>query len=211
MRIRTLMLLVFAFFLIVPSISQADIISTFADGDEGWLVDGGLINLEDGYISVRENRAYHTMTLIAPGKFLGDLTGYLNGELSFDVANLNKITPEVNEFGTVTITGTGGSVSYTLGGFGVPAITGEWTTLSAALISDVWDVNLASVLSNVTAIKITMEYTGSSQGDLVGFDNFSITAGSQQPVPEPGTLLLMVAGIAAIGVGHKLKKRNKQA
>lgn len=211
MRIRTLMLLVFAFFLIVPSIAQADIISTFDNDDEGWIADGAQKEYipNNGYITLLDNVGGHVMAVSAPGNFLGDLTEYLNGVLAFDATKLNNNVSNVDAFGTVTIIGSGISVSYDLAPSGSPTTNGQWTTYSAELTTDIWGENLAAVLANVSEISVSLEYNNVLRGDLAGFDNFSITANSQQPVPEPGTLMLMVAGIAAIGVGRKLKNRSK--
>lgn len=197
--------------LAVPAQAQT-ITSGFDTGLDGWTGAGGAVTWVSsggnpgGYLRQADN-LNTWMTVFAPSAFLGNLSAYLGGSLSFDARNLGS-APDLNQaplFGTVTITGTGGSASRTLGGLGQPPAGNLWNGYSAALTAGLWTGNLTAALNNVTEISVVLEFNNDIV-EVAGFDNFKLQGVST--VPEPSSFALVGFGAALVGVGLRRKARN---
>ena len=141
------------------------------------------------------------MTVYAPELFHGDISSYLGGTISFDGKNIGGTDADLSTtpwFGTVTITGTGGTASFGVAGSGTgnPANDGLWHSYSAALDPLLWSGDLAGAMGDVTAISVVLEF-----GDIIvetaGFDNFQVAA-----VPLPGAMPLFLSALAFLGLGR---------
>ncbi len=169
----------------ILSASAASIISNFDNNDDGWTT-GGLVTLTyqssggnpDGFLLLEEAGG-DTFFVIAPEKFLGDLSSFDGGVLAFDSVIFSPSPPATfgDGFGRVTIVGGGTQAQLDLAP-NPPEYT--WTTYSASLTAAVWGVPQAtwqSILLNVTQIRIIQE---SVVGwETMGFDNFRIVEPEQ--------------------------------
>ena len=147
------------------------------------------------------------MTVSAPSKFLGDLSSFFGGSISFDARDVNGVASDLLSpgpwFGTVTITGTSGTSMATFAGTaaGQPPADGQWHPYSRPLLSGVWSGNFPAVLSNVTGIAVQLEFNN-AMVEKAGLDNFTLSA-----VPESGIASLLLCGLMAVA-GVTRRKKN---
>ena len=192
---------------------MGDIISSsFDDGLDDWSViktEGSVLHQSigghpGGFLQV-EDIGNDPVTLFAPDKFLGDLSRFDNGILSFDAKEFvfagARLKPR---YGEVTITGRSGSAVLDL----IPETTqfDTWLTYSAVLESVTWGVDDAAwqtLLQDVVEISIYFE-SSFPQGEIVGLDNFELAS----PVPEPSTFAAL-AGLSAMGLVFLRRRRKK--
>jgi hypothetical protein len=182
--------------------AHANINSSFNNGLEGWTGAGGTVSYGasggngGGYL-VQTDTMNTWMSVSAPAAFLGNLSTYSGGVLSFDVKNISNHASDLQSgpwFGAITITGAAGSASRNVAGAGagLPLADGLWRTYSTTLSPALWSGNLAAVLANTTAITLTLEFNNAIV-ETAGLDNFQIAA-----VPEPATAVLMGAGVMVL-------------
>ncbi len=163
---------------------------------QGWLSTGGA---PGGYFSARDAGEGMVWLYNAPTAYLGNQLAALGGTLSFDLKTSTLAAPMQN-WGDVKIAG--GGVELVLDAGASPGL--EWTSYSAALSPGSWrlgDLNGAlataadfqTVLSNVEFLRIRGEFSVAL--DQGGLDNVVLTSA----VPEPASVLMMLAGLAAVG------------
>ncbi|GCA91613.1 MAG: hypothetical protein GPI92_17015 [Microcystis aeruginosa K13-06] len=190
---------------------KADVIATFDSNVEGWTSTGAALTFVNtggnpgGFLSLTDNVTDY-MTVFTPAGLLGNWVQYLGGTLSFDARNLNGSVPDLNSsplFGTVTITGIGGTASQVLGGTGQPPADNLWHTYSASLNPALWSGNLAGALSGVTELGIVLESNNTVPAESNGFDNFIVTATTTTTVPEPSTTLVLTI-LGFIGLSSRI-------
>ncbi len=156
--------------------------STFATGAQGWTIadngPGGVPVFQPtggnggGWLQF-DDRTGGKMAAVAPPKFLGDLTRYDGGELSFDARTVDARGGSAHTcFGGIAITGSGRTVRADVAeGHTVPGA--PWTTYRARLTAEVFGTDTdtwRSILAGVTGIAITVEaYAGSNE--TMGLDN----------------------------------------
>jgi hypothetical protein len=195
-----------------PANSQT-ITSGFDSGLEGWTSNGGAVSWVSsggspgGYLQQSDN-ASSWMTVSAPSAFHGNLSAFLGGTLSFDARNFGG-APDLTSaplFGTVTITGSGGSATRTLGGLGQPPVDQLWHAYSATLSSALWSGNLVGALSNVTSISVVLEFNNDIV-ETAGFDNFTLQAVATT-VPEPSSFAMVGLGVALVAVRFRRKAQR---
>jgi len=191
-----------------PAASAASVISSnFDSNTEGWTGINGVINFHwdptggqsGGFVRGRDAGEGTVWLLNAPSAYLGDLSGFYGGNLSFYLRQFAAPQPFVTPLPDVKIIGNGMSIvidagadpgnSWTL--YSVNLTSGAWhhDTLDGALASA---ADIQDVLSNVTDFRIRAEY--SSNVDSDGLDTVLLSS-----VPEPETYALMLAGLGVLG------------
>jgi hypothetical protein len=178
--------------------AAASIESTFDADLEGWTtsVGGDLAFVSTGGngggFLQQTDLDLSDMFVSAPAKFLGDLSSFLDGTLSFDARQVSGNGEKYAPFGFVTIFNGGNAISADIAGPEAPSI--DWTTFTVTLDAASFGTTsaaVADVLSNVTMMMVQLE---SQIGvvEVTGMDNFRLVS----TVPEPSTLALGVIGIA---------------
>lgn len=198
-RVPRMLVLMLAGFAVT---AQASVIRSGFDVDlEGWTAfDGGNPVFvasggnPGGYLEMTDTTG-GSMQAIAPAPFLGNRTGFLGGSLGFDAIQLNQDPSDWSGFGTVRLTGGGLTAFLDLAPDGEPGRV--WNSYSVVLDAALWSGDsLAAVLADLTSISIELEdHDGISE--VVGFDNFFLRTADDGQVPEPATLGLLGAALAA--------------
>jgi hypothetical protein len=147
-----------------------------------------------GYLFVDNAEGSIIVRAIAPAKFLGDLSSFNGGTLSFDGNLLSKgsvaFFPPYGQVRISTSSGTPATLDLAPND---PAI-GVWTTYGVSLDAATWGetpARWAQILSDVTEIAIVLEAVSGFETN--GFDNFAIT-----PVPEASPAALLTATAAGV-------------
>ena len=191
--------------LAVHAASALTIESTFDTGLEGWTTSvGGELTFvatggNPGGFLQQTDIDLSDMFVSAPANFLGNLSAFLNGSLSFDARQVSGAGEKYAPFGFVTLFNGGNAVSADIAGADAPS--SDWSTFSINLDPAGFQTTpeaLAAVLSNVTLIAVQLE---SQIGvvEVTGMDNFRLVSA----VPEPSTLLL---GSFGLGVALCLRR-----
>ena len=172
-----LFLLVFSTAFIFP---QEVLISTFDQDSESWAVNGGIMYYHStegnpgGFIEFEDDQDGAGI-FIAPGKFLGDIRGYNQGILSFDLKNTNDNGQDsLYGYGNIRITSSNSSAQKNVVPLGYIE---EWTAFSIPLTSETWGVTESgwdSLLSDVIEISIQMDAQW-NYFDRSGLDNFALS------------------------------------
>lgn len=198
--------------LALPLTAAPVVSSTFDSNSEAWLVAGDGPNTAVVYLPAGGNpggaiqRADLTdgyMHFQAPAKFLGNLSAYYNGTLSYDLLQTVPFN-DPEWFYRELIEGAGMLILNTAG---LPPNTANWVHRSVALnaaagwiavasLNDyigtpITEAQFQAVLANVTALYITGDLI--SGADLATLDNVTL-----QAVPEPSTWLFTGAALAAL-------------
>ena len=193
-----------AAFAVALSIAQASattISSTFDTGAEGWTAldtVGHDYNANwqstggnpGGFLEGVENVSNGgTGYFIAPSKFLGDLSAYAGGTLSYDL----EVISGSDYFSDVDVIISNGSnsVSWTSN---INPVGDGWVAFHVQLDQANFGSNLASILSNVTELQIRGEFISGPEEE--GLDNVKLTSSA---VPEPSTWAMMLLGFASLG------------
>jgi hypothetical protein len=174
--------------------APADLLFDFDTDAQGWTVlfDGTLTHeatggQSGGYLRLTDTSTNTDFELAAPASLAGNLSAYLGGTLQFQARNLD-VLPDWPDFGRITLTGAGMTVSFD----GVPADQPppdpQWHTYSVRLTTDNFTTNLPTVLADLTQLSIKTEFH-QGLGDDIGIDNIRISA-----VPESPTWALLLAG-----------------
>lgn len=181
--------------------------SSFDTGTEGWTaqgdVEGGLQwssigGNPGGHVFIDDQTVGGVTYFIAPDAFRGNHSVALGTNLTFD---LKQVYPGgANQFESPDVILQGNGLTVT---FNTPEnpTNGAWTSYSVPLSATGWTLDslsgtpattaqFASVLSNVTALKVRAEYQ--SGADIGYLDNVAM-------VPEPGTWAMLLAGLCSIG------------
>lgn len=153
--------------------------SEFSIGVEDWTGSGGnLVYINDGNSGgfLRLDDTQNTeMSLSAPSKFLGDLSFFKDGILSFDATEFsNRPAGTFSSFGEVTLSSSADSITVDLAPEPDAPIKDIWTTYSIKLSATEWGVSEArweALLADITSININLE-SGAQIQESVGFDNF---------------------------------------
>lgn len=174
----------------------------FDSGDQGWFSTlGGAQTWKAsggnaaGYLEIADVSG-DDFRLNAPVAALGNWSSLLNGTFAFDAKNISGVAADWPTFGTVTITGSAGIVSFDMVAGAAPEPDGLWHRYSVVLNTANFGALLPAVLGNVTAFSLTVEsHNGFGTGaEINGIDNVTLAAA----VPEPASGVLLGLGLAAI-------------
>lgn len=165
----------------ILSVANAgEITSNFDASLEGWGItsDGDLTHIpaggNPGGFAQLTDTGGANYAAFAPAKFLGDLSSFNGGTLSFDVLRVSGCCNPDPDFGRVTLSGSAGSVTLDF----VPGAPGySWTTYDAPMTAQAWGLSEAtwqSLLADVQSIRIALEAYGGS--DDTGLDNVTLFA-----------------------------------
>lgn len=166
-------------------------------GGVSWISSGGN---SGGFLQIADTTDQDFLAVF-PGGSLGNWSSYLGGTLSFDARNINNETPDWAPFGLVTLTSGSTTLSLDLIPGNQPPSDGQWHHYEVPLTVAVWGPQLPSVLSSLSGASIKGEFHAGVT-EVVGFDNINVTA-----VPEPATPMLMLSGLALVGIAA-LKRRG---
>jgi hypothetical protein len=203
----------FALTLTIAQASASTISSTFDGSADGWIaVDPtgdytaswqGLGGNPGGYLLGNENTPLGgTGYFTAPSKFLGNLSAYFNGTLSYDLKVIAGTLSSFFEDVDVRITGAAGTVSWSSA---LVPLGNDWFTMQVQLNSANFSGgDLAAILADVTKFEIRGELISGSESE--GLDNVFLATSA---VPEPSTWAMMMLGFT--GVGYMIRRRRKQA
>jgi hypothetical protein len=138
---------------------------------------------------------------IAPSKFLGNLSGYAGGTLSYDL----KVFSGTDYFSDVDVilTGNGKSASWTSN---INPVGDGWVNFKVQLNQANFGSDLASILSDMTEIQIRGEFISGAEQE--GLDNVKLMSSA---VPEPSTWAMLILGFAGLGFMAYRRKQSGPA
>jgi len=195
----------------------------FATDAQGWGVENGALSFAwtarggdpGGYISANDdpNASSALWFFAAPARFLGHKPVAYGGTLAFSLESLSDSPRSTTPRANVQLLGNNG-VLLAFGGGDFPGT--DWTRYSVKLIADgAWTIgsvggpaateaDFRSVLGDLLALRITGDYyTGVEKTSL---DSVVLVAAA---VPEPGTVLMWLAGgVALLGIVRRRRPRE---
>jgi len=205
-----------AFALSIAQASATVISSTFDTGDDGWHAydptgdytstwhsSGGN---PDGFLDGIETDPQGGVGyFIAPSKFLGNLSAYAGGTLTYDFKVI--VGADYNYFDAADVIISNGATSVSWDPNINPVGYG-WYTFQVQLTEANFGSNLAFILSNVTELQIRGEFISYSEEE--GLDNVLLATPSQTPLPA--ALPLFATGLGGLGLlGWRRKRKNTAA
>ena len=208
---RTNIAAALAFALSLAPASAATISSTFDTGSENWIAVDPTADYTASWQStggnpggflqgIETNPLGSTGYFIAPSKFLGNLSAYSGGTLSYDI----KIIGGSSYFNDVDVIFSSGANSASWTSNINPTGQG-WFNFQIQLDqANFTGGNLAAILANVTKLQIRGEYINGTE--VEGLDNVQLMTAA---VPEPSTWAMMILGFA--GVGFMTYRRRQQS
>ncbi len=210
--------------------SAALITSTFDSGDDGWTIrtvvngDPPTVAIGSfaptfvptggnpgGYIQTGDPDGNATV-FVAPSGYLGDMSAYYGGTLSFDTRDTeNDGIPGV----LAVLVGTDRTLYSAFAG---PPSTTDWTGFSLSLSASDWRLtgildaqlgppasasDMTAVLGDLQELYIYADWN--TGGDLTDLDNVRLESSA---VPEPASMALL--GLTALGgIGLRMRQRRK--
>lgn len=194
-----------------PLQAQANLVSTFDAGAEGWAaIDEGTHDYTSiwqatggnpgGYLQGNEPAAYGGDGYFnAPASWLGNWSAYAGGTISYDIKVISGSSVFFDP--DVIISNGSNSVSWatTVSPYNPSR---NWVHYEVALTTANFGANLASVLSNVTRLQIRGEWINGTEQE--GFDNVMLTAA----IPEPQTYAMLLAGLGLLGFAARRRKQR---
>lgn len=191
--------------------------STFDAGAEGWTVVGDVARPVQwfaeggnpgGHIRAVDAARGGVTYFQAPDAYLGDQSGAINTNLSFDLQQSISGSPnQFNDGNDVVLVGGGQTLAFDTA---MNPNIGSWSHYEVPLVASLWHVsNLAGpvatdeqfsqVFSNLDALRIRAEYQ--SGGDTGYLDNVTM-------VPEPQSWAMLLFGLGLIAMTSRLRVRR---
>ena len=193
--------------LLVDRVDALMISSTFDTDADGWVSNsGGSLSYvasggnPGGFIQIADAGVSPNYGVIAPGKFLGDLSAFDGGQLVFDLKIIDQGNGGNQDNVGPRITNGIDTASFSFN----PNQPSDWKKHSVPLTASAWgltQLQWIALLSNVTEIQVFIELFGGD--DITGFDNFKLTS-----IPEPATMLLFGSGLIGLAGLRKRFKPN---
>jgi hypothetical protein len=211
-KTRIAVVMAFAFALSIVHASAATITSSFDTDAEGWFALDAVghdytANWQSsggnpgGYLQgIETDPNGGTGYFIAPSKFLGDLSSYSGGTLSYqlDVISGTDYFSDAD----VIISNGSSSVSWTPN---INPVGMGWYNFQVPLNEATFGSGLASILSDVTELQIRGEFiTGA---EVEGLDNVMLSSA----VPESSTWAMLLLGFAGLALRDIAKRSGKAA
>jgi hypothetical protein len=142
----------------------------------------------------------------ADGQFFLDLTSYFNVGTYGGVTQSFATTPGSNYVATFDL-GYGGNSGLFAGPVSVRATAGgtsaTFTSGSGTPNPAVWNLETFNFTASSSLTQLTIIGLSTAGGDYIGLDNIDVEAGSVGPAPEPGSYILILAGIGALGFARR--------
>ena len=203
------------------SVSALTITNSFDSDPQGWIGNPGEGALAwiavggnpDGHIQITDigggtNNGLASGALAGPS-FLGDLSAFNGGTLSFEMATIAGGGGTFASFGNLRIEGGGLVATNDVAG---NAPVGGWQNYSTGFDAATWGVSATdwlTILSNVTLFGFpTDAFNGA---DTIGIDNVTLQSSTPAPVPLPAGLPLMAGGLGLLGLMGWRRKRKAAA
>jgi RHS repeat-associated protein len=172
----------------VPAGPAFRLTSDFSTNADGWTANnGGEMKFvatggdPGGYLEVTDTANSPDFAVLAPQRFLGDLSTFDGGQLSFDLRTISHLSGVCfDDAIPLTIESTSGIAAYTIP---LAKSPDSWSKFSVPLNAATWgktDKEWQRILSDVTQIRIEIEMWCSV--DTSGFDNFSLIQRDGHPV-----------------------------
>lgn len=178
-----------------PVLGQAE--STFGSGLDGWTSTSGVTwestgGNPGGYLRFFDSGPSTGGQIIAPAKFLGDLTPLNNvGSLNYDY----RVFAGTPNFQTAAQLSGPGGIAVWNESLVTTGTTG-WDALVAPLSQSNWNVvsgTWSALLADVTELRIFLP-NASTAIETTGADNIRLVL-TASAIPEPGTCALIAAGL----------------
>lgn len=186
--------------------------STFDGNSEGWGRSGDsgsslrYSNGNGGFIYIQDAANGITDWFIAPSKFQGNLSNFLDGFFSFDI-RLSILSNPTAGIPFATIRSSIGELQTAIRVSNPiqDLKAGQWSTLSFQLTPDSWLLNgrtpnlteFASILSSVNQIRILGDWRSGTE--TVSLDNVKLS-GNVHAVPEPSTAGALLLGLIGLSL-----------
>jgi len=191
------------------SLFAATITSDFTDGADGWRhgtyhsdVQADVLHDAAGYIAI--DNGWYAGGFLAPEKFLGNQSSFLNGTLSFQLST-DRVPPAGTQFPALILVGNNGQAIFSnYAGLPGTSLTDFTINLTAESfykgsvegpVSNVSLDEFAAIMASLEKLSIFGDWNG---GEIASLDN--VVMQSTAAVPEPASWAMMIVGFGAVGM-----------
>ncbi|MEM1379765.1 MAG: hypothetical protein AAGH41_03980 [Pseudomonadota bacterium] len=181
--------------------SAATLTAEFDTGAEGFTAPDFILQWQatggnpDGYLRLEDDTGGFGVLFFGPALVVPLEVG---GTISFDATLFSATGGNTPDFGELTLSGGGFTATVDMV-TGVPP-TGSWQTYSVGLDAATFGLStgdFATMLANIDGIELVIESTFGIN-EVLGFDNFRVSAADAVPVPAAAFLFASLAGALAV-------------